>query len=58
MQMDELLAEGQLTAKGATISVTVVTEFVNWNEEAILRCKLFSPQVKLDANFACCNASS
>ncbi|XP_076909669.1 exocyst complex component SEC10a-like [Bidens hawaiensis] len=43
-KMDDLLAEGQLTAKGATISVTVVTEFVNWNEEAILRCKLFSPQ--------------
>ncbi|KAM7476461.1 hypothetical protein LguiB_023704 [Lonicera macranthoides] len=26
------------------ISVTVVTEFVRWNEEAISRCTLFSPQ--------------
>lgn len=28
------------------ISVTVVTEFVRWNEEAISRCTLFSSQVK------------
>lgn len=27
------------------ISVTVVTEFVRWNEEAISRCTLFSSQV-------------
>lgn len=27
------------------ISVTVVTEFVRWNEEAISRCSLFSTQV-------------
>lgn len=27
------------------ISVTIVTEFVRWNEEAISRCTLFSSQV-------------
>lgn len=59
--MDELRAENQQTtessgtigrSKGATIasshqqiSVTVVTEFVRWNEEAISRCTLFSSQV-------------
>ncbi|KAJ0786012.1 putative exocyst complex component Sec10 [Helianthus annuus] len=43
-KMEELLAEGQLSSKGASISVTVVQEFVSWNEEAISRCKLFSPQ--------------
>ncbi|XP_024993093.1 exocyst complex component SEC10a-like [Cynara cardunculus var. scolymus] len=56
-KMEELLAEAQLSAdsigrsKGAPISssnqqisVTVVTEFVSWNEEAISRCNLFSPQ--------------
>nr|XP_043633310.1 exocyst complex component SEC10a-like [Erigeron canadensis] len=43
-KIEELHAEGQLSSKGALISVTVVTEFVNWNEEAISRCKLFSPQ--------------
>ncbi|KAI3711559.1 hypothetical protein L1987_70098 [Smallanthus sonchifolius] len=43
-KMEELLAEGQLSTKGASISVTVVTEFVSWNEEAISRCKLFSPR--------------
>ena len=30
------------------ISVTVVTEFVRWNEEAITRCTLFSSQVIFD----------
>ena len=42
-------------AKGASlntspqqlISVTVVTEFVRWNEEAISRCTLLFSQVKL-----------
>ncbi|KAM0004979.1 putative exocyst complex component Sec10 [Helianthus debilis subsp. tardiflorus] len=43
-KMEELVVEGQLSSKGASISVTVVQEFVNWNEEAISRCKLFSPQ--------------
>lgn len=59
--MEELRAESQqLTestgsigrSKGASIasshqqiSVTVVTEFVRWNEEAISRCTLFSSQV-------------
>ncbi|XP_071691097.1 exocyst complex component SEC10a-like [Rutidosis leptorrhynchoides] len=43
-KIDELHAEGQLSSKGASISVTVVTEFVSWNEEAISRCKLFSHQ--------------
>ncbi|PWA49597.1 exocyst complex component sec10 [Artemisia annua] len=59
-KMDELLSESQLSgestgsigrSKGASISsshqqisVTVVTEFVRWNEEAITRCTLFSPQ--------------
>lgn len=62
MQMEELRAENQLSSestgsigrsKGASItssnqqiSVTVVTEFVRWNEEAITRCSLFSSQVK------------
>ena len=60
-QMAELRAESQQTSessgttgcsKGAAvasshqqISVTVVTEFVRWNEEAITRCVLFSSQV-------------
>lgn len=60
--MEELRAENQLSSestgsigrsKGASISssqqqisVTVVTEFVRWNEEAITRCSLFSSQVK------------
>lgn len=59
-KMEELLSESQLSgestgsigrSKGASISsshqqisVTVVTEFVRWNEEAISRCTLFSPQ--------------
>lgn len=59
-KMEELRAESQqLTestgsigrSKGASIasshqqiSVTVVTEFVRWNEEAISRCTLFSSQ--------------
>uniref|UniRef100_A0A1J3CAV2 Exocyst complex component SEC10 n=1 Tax=Noccaea caerulescens TaxID=107243 RepID=A0A1J3CAV2_NOCCA len=59
-KMEELRAEGQQVSessgtigrsKGASISssqqqisVTVVTEFVRWNEEAISRCTLFSPQ--------------
>lgn len=50
MQMEELVAEGQR----ASISVTVVTEFVTWNEEAISRCKLFTPQVNIDANKSTC----
>ncbi|KAL8114109.1 exocyst complex component SEC10b [Apium graveolens] len=59
-KMEELRAENQLSSestgsigrsKGASISssnqqisVTVVTEFVRWNEEAITRCSLFSSQ--------------
>lgn len=59
--MEELRAENQLASessgtigrsKGASvsssqqqISVTVVTEFVRLNEEAISRCTLFSSQV-------------
>lgn len=59
-KMAELRAESQQSAdssgtigrsKGASvasshqqISVTVVTEFVRWNEEAISRCSLFSSQ--------------
>ncbi|KAJ9542782.1 hypothetical protein OSB04_029288 [Centaurea solstitialis] len=52
-KMEELLPEGHLSApRGAPpissahlqISVTVVEEFVSWNEEAISRCNLFSPQ--------------
>ncbi|KDP28562.1 hypothetical protein JCGZ_14333 [Jatropha curcas] len=58
-KMEELRAESQLSestgtigrSKGASvasshqqISVTVVTEFVRWNEEAISRCTLFSSQ--------------
>lgn len=61
LQMEELRTENQQgsdssgsigRAKGASmstspqqISVTVVTEFVRWNEEAISRCTLFSSQV-------------
>lgn len=61
LQMEELRAENQQVpessgtigrSKGASIasspqqiSVTVVTEFVRWNEEAISRCTLFSSQV-------------
>lgn len=61
LQMEELRAEGQQSSelsgtigrsKGASmasshqqISVTVVTEFVRWNEEAVSRCTLFSSQV-------------
>ncbi|KAF7801284.1 exocyst complex component SEC10b [Senna tora] len=60
VKMEELRAESQQTSdsagtigrsKGASvasshqqISVTVVTEFVRWNEEAISRCNLFSSQ--------------
>ncbi|KAL7203312.1 hypothetical protein ACSBR2_016581 [Camellia fascicularis] len=59
-KMEELRAESQQSSessgtigrsKGASmasshqqISVTVVTEFVRWNEEAISRCTLFSSQ--------------
>ncbi|KAK3005129.1 hypothetical protein RJ639_017853 [Escallonia herrerae] len=59
-KMEELRAENQQSSestgsigrsKGASItsthqqiSVTVVTEFVRWNEEAISRCTLFSSQ--------------
>ena len=61
LQMEELRAESQQPSestgtigrsKGASaasshqqISVTVVTEFVRWNEEAISRCTLFSSLV-------------
>lgn len=64
MKMEELRAENQQISdstgtigrsKGASvasshqqISVTVVTEFVRWNEEAISRCTLFSSQVTFD----------
>lgn len=34
-----------LTSGNTTISVTVVGEFVQWNEEAIARCTLLTPQV-------------
>ncbi|CAN1237425.1 Exocyst complex component SEC10a, partial [Linum grandiflorum] len=58
-KMEELRAESQVSegsgtigrSKGAPvasshqqISVTVVTEFVRWNEEAISRCAVFSSQ--------------
>lgn len=59
--MEELRAESQQSSessgtigrsKGASvasslqqISVAAVTEFVRWNEEAVSRCTLFSPQV-------------
>ncbi|CAI9095527.1 OLC1v1031508C2 [Oldenlandia corymbosa var. corymbosa] len=33
-----------ITSSHQQISVTVVTEFVRWNEEAISRCTLFTPQ--------------
>lgn len=59
--MEEMCAESQQSESSGTIgrsrgasvapspqqiSVTVVTEFVRWNEEAISRCTLFSSQVK------------
>ncbi|RDX75485.1 Exocyst complex component SEC10a, partial [Mucuna pruriens] len=60
MKMEELRAENQQISdssgtigrsKGASIvssqqqiSVTVVTEFVRWNEEAISRCNIFASQ--------------
>ena len=34
-----------LTSGNTTISVTVVGEFVQWNEEAIARCTVLTPQV-------------
>ncbi|KAI4364714.1 hypothetical protein MLD38_020769 [Melastoma candidum] len=58
-KMEELHAESQLSDSSGTmgrskgvsvavstqqISVTVVTEFVRWNEESISRCNLFSSQ--------------
>ena len=58
--MEELRAESQVSESSGTIgrskgvsvsssqqqiSVTVVTEFVRWSEEAISRCTLFSSQV-------------
>ncbi|KAJ6404281.1 hypothetical protein OIU84_012460 [Salix udensis] len=73
-KMEELCAESQLPSestgsigrsKGASvasshqqISVTVVTEFVRWNEEAISRCTLFSSlpatlAVNVKAVFTC-----
>lgn len=65
VQMEELRAESQPEgsgtigrSKGASIasshqqiSVTVVTEFVRWNEEAITRCTLYSSQVRSDSVF-------
>jgi len=61
MKMEELRAEslpdlsgtGSIgRSKGASIassqqqiSVTVVTELVRWNEEAVSRCNMFSSQV-------------
>ena len=69
MKMEELRAENQQISdsagtigrsKGASvasshqqISVTVVTEFVRWNEEAISRCTLFSSQVYLILQSTC-----
>lgn len=66
--MEELRSESQQLSessgtigrsKGASvasspqqISVTVVTEFVRWNEEALSRCTLFSSQVI----FCLCNS--
>ncbi|ESW07356.1 hypothetical protein PHAVU_010G123000 [Phaseolus vulgaris] len=66
MKVEELRAESQQIsdssgsigrAKGASvvssqqqISVTVVTEFVRWNEEAISRCNLFASQPATLAN--------
>lgn len=62
LQMEELGIEFSSTeskgtigrSKGASIassqhqiSVTIVTDFVHWNEEAISRCTLFSTQVYL-----------
>lgn len=59
-KLEELRAEAQQQSESAgtvsrskataspasqQISVTVVTEFVRWNEEAISRCILFSSQV-------------
>lgn len=35
-----------MASANTTISVTVVGEFVQWNEEAIARCTLLTPQVK------------
>ncbi|KAL7609194.1 hypothetical protein Lser_V15G14417 [Lactuca serriola] len=50
-KIEELIAEGQIPSRGTPvssstqhISVTVVNEFVSWNEEAISRCNLFSSQ--------------
>ncbi|KAK2650202.1 hypothetical protein Ddye_017691 [Dipteronia dyeriana] len=57
-KMEELRAESQqestgtigrsrgtsVTSSHQQISVTIVTEFVRWNEEAIARCTLFSSQ--------------
>lgn len=71
VQVAELRAESQQISessgtmgrsKGAAvasshqeISVTVVTEFVRWNEEAIARCTLFSSQVMfvIEATYDC-----
>jgi len=35
------------TSSHQQISVTIVTEFVRWNEEAISRCVLLSSQVSI-----------
>ncbi|GMP61326.1 hypothetical protein CsSME_00023832 [Camellia sinensis var. sinensis] len=69
-KVEELHAENQQSSessgtigrsKGAAIassqqqiSVTVVTEFVHWNEEAISRCTLFSSQVNYVSAFELC----
>lgn len=61
-QMEEVCAESQQLSESTgtigrskghsvasshqQISVTVVTEFVRWNEESISRCTLLSSQVK------------
>lgn len=34
-----------LTSGNTAISVTIVGEFVQWNEEAVARCTLLTPQV-------------
>ncbi|XP_019233263.1 PREDICTED: exocyst complex component SEC10-like [Nicotiana attenuata] len=71
-KMEELRTEGQQSSessgtigrsKGASmasshqqISVTVVTEFVRWNEEAVSRCTLFSSQVYVTHVSRCCTS--
>lgn len=40
-----------LTSGNTAISVTIVGEFVQWNEEAIARCTLLTPQATLLASY-------